>query len=311
MIGFRRPGSRQASGLVNADGEKERRLMGRLRIAGVCLVTVCVAGAAGAAGASAELPELGRCVKVTPVQEGKKTVYPGKYGSKSCIKQNALKRGKYEFLPGPGAANKFYGVASEPEPVLETTGGQKVRCSSFVLKGEYTGPKTEKATLFLGGCTDGAGRPCQANPAKEGEIEGELMEGNLAFISQSPKVVPGWDLKHEAEGTMLKYFCGKLPENIETVTGSVVGEVKGGAFSNLNKMGIESQVSFRQSEGKQLPEAFEGQPKDTLTTTTTGLEKRPAEQTGLLALVEQKSGLGEPIEKPENQEELEIKAKGN
>jgi hypothetical protein len=284
--------------------------MRRTGLLGICLALALVAGVMGAASASAELPELGRCVKATGETVGKKTVYKGEYNGSRCIGKNAGKKGKYEFLPGPGAENKFYGAATEPEPRFESVGGQKVSCADIVFKGEFTGAKTEKLTLLAGGCTDGGGRPCQSNPAKEGEIESESVEGTLGFIVNSPrKPKVGWDLKHEAEGTIIKYFCGKLPENLEAVTGSAIGEVKGGSFSNLDRMNIESTVSFLQTAGKQKPEMFEGQPKDTLTTTTTGLETRPAEQTGFEALDEQRSGLGEPIENPENQEPLEIKAK--
>jgi hypothetical protein len=55
---------------------------------------------------------------------------------------------------------------------------------------------------------------------------------------------------------------------------------------------------------------FEGGPKDTLKTMTlTGLSSA-TEDTGLGGTMEQISGLGAPIEKPENQEPAEIKVSG-
>ena len=58
--------------------------MARIRLAGVLLVAVASLGALTAASASAEIPELGRCVKVEGVQEGKKTVYHGKYATRTA-----------------------------------------------------------------------------------------------------------------------------------------------------------------------------------------------------------------------------------
>jgi hypothetical protein len=281
--------------------------MRHIRIMGLSLVGALAFAAAAAASASAEPPELGRCVPVEPVQEGKKMVYHGGYTSKTCVRKKATMKGHYEFLPGPGAKNKFTGVAIEPEPILETVNGSKILCSDIVFKGEYTGPKTEKVMVLFSGCENAIHQTCQTNPTTEGEIESEALEGELGVISKA-KAVPtiGWDLKRS--GTLATYSCGKLPEAIEMLEGSVIGTVKGGANSNLDRMNIESIIAFKETAGKQLPEAFEGQPNDTLTTTSTGL-KTTKEQTGLLGTDEQESGLGEPSETEANQEPLEIKAK--
>jgi hypothetical protein len=133
--------------------------MKRLLIAGSIALSSAVAlCAVTAAGASAELPELGRCVKVEGTVQGKKTVYAGGYTNKSCVKRSATKKGKYEFLPGPGAEDHFYGIGEEPEPILETVGGKQIECSEMIVKGEYTGAKTEKAEVSFGGCQTGADR---------------------------------------------------------------------------------------------------------------------------------------------------------
>lgn len=280
-----------------------------MRIAGACLLALLALAVVGAASASAELPELGRCVAVEGVQEGKKTVYSGAYGAPTCLHQKPGHNGKYEWEPGPGANNKFFGFAEEP--VLETVGGQKVSCAAGLFKGEYTGPKTEKLTATFEICEDAAKRPCQTTPAKEGVItEGGTLEGDLAYIDAS-KTTVGWDLEHEGgSGAMLTYYCGKLPETVHTVEGSVIGQVKHGFFGNdLNHMSKKATIVYKAVKGKQLPEAFEGQPSDTLTTTTLGLETRPNEQTGLTTLLETVSGEGEDIPNEEIQEPLEIKAK--
>ncbi len=285
--------------------------MKRIGAVGSCLLVVCVLGAVVASAAQAELPELGRCVAVEGVQEGKKTVYSGAYGSASCVHARPAHNGKYEWEPGPGAKSKFFGVAEEP--VLETVGGEKVSCAVAVFKGEYTGPKTEKETVQFEICEDAAKRPCQTTPAKEGVItEGVALEGHLAYIDSAKKTV-GWDLEHEGgSGAMFTYYCGKLPETIHTIEGSVIGQVKHGFFGNdLNKMSFKATIAYKATRGKQLPEAFEGQPSDTLTTTTVGLETRANEQTGLTSLLETDSGEGENIPNEENREPLEIRTKAS
>ena len=283
--------------------------MRRIRIVGACLVAACALGAATTATASAEPPEVGRCVPVEGVKEGKKTVYDGAYASARCTRLKSGHNGKYEWLPGPGPENKFFGEGEDP--VIETASGAKVLCGAMSVNGEFTGAKTEKATISFQICEDPARRACQTTPAHEGEITGvATVEGNLAYINAA-KHTAGWDLAREGgSGILFTYYCGKLPETIHTVEGSVIGQVKAGFFaSNVNKMSLHGATGYKASHGKQLPEAFEGQPNDTLTTASTGLEMHAAEQTGLTTLEETISGKGESEEKAENQEPLEIKTK--
>lgn len=283
--------------------------MGRIRIVGTFVGLALVLSAFAASAASAQPPELGRCVKVEAVKEGKKTTYHGAYGNRGCTTLNAHKKGKYEWLPGPGAKNKYSGVAVAPSPLFRTTGGQTISCSDIVFKGEYTGAKTETATVTMDGCETPFHRPCQTNPAKEGQIEGpSALKGELGVISKAKKTpTVGWDLK--GEGVLFTFQCGKPPEvlNLETIEGSVIGAVTGGGFSNIDRMSIFSVIKYKAVAGKQLPESFEGGPKDTLLLNS--ITEKTSEQTGLTATEESESGLGEPIEKPENQEPLEIKVK--
>jgi hypothetical protein len=231
------------------------------------------------------------------------------YNSPRCIRAKSGHNGKYEWLPGPGPENKFFGEGEEP--VLQTVGGETLSCAGMTEKGEFTGPKTEKLTLSFQLCEDPAKRACQTSPAHAGEItEVATLEGDLAYINAAKKTA-GWDLKHEGgSGILFTYYCGKLPESIHTVEGSVIGQVRAGFFtSNVNKMSLHGAVGYKATRGKQLPEAFEGQASDTLTTATTGLEMKAAEQTGLTTLEETLSGLGEPEESAANQEPLEIRTK--
>jgi hypothetical protein len=284
--------------------------MGRTRIAGICLAAVVAASCAGVTSASAEIPELGRCVKSEPVKEGKKTIYHGGFVAQNCIRTSPAKKGKYEWLPGPGPNNKFYGIANEPSPEFETTGGVKISCATVTVSGEYTGAKSEKINkIGASGCEAGVHRPCQTNPAKEGEIEGLAeLEGELRAISKTTtKPSAGWDLKHE--GAIFAFQCGKPPEllNLETIEGpSVIGAVTNGFFSDLDKMSLYATTKFTQKAGKQIPEAFEGGAKDTLVLKST--TENTTEQLGLQANIESVSGKGEPIESEANQEPLEVKA---
>jgi hypothetical protein len=286
--------------------------MKRMKTVGLCLIAVGAVSAIGAGGASAAPPELGRCLKASSVMEGKKTSYTGAYAEKGCTRLNASHKGKYEWSPGPGAKSKFFGTGLEPEPTLETTGGAKVVCSSLALKGgEYTGPKTAKvAKLLFSGCEGAPGRPCQTVPVKEGEIEssGELQM-ELGVIKAGTRPVVGWDIKKE--GVVFAFQCGKLPElhDVQTVEGSVIAPLKTGSELDVNRMSIKALLKYKAKAGKQLPEAFEGGGKDTLTTTTTIGTSKAVEQTGLTNNLELESGLGElGIENPENQEPLEVKA---
>ncbi len=288
--------------------------MRRMRITGsVLLAALVVLCSLAAASASAELPELGRCVKVEGVASGKKTVYSGAYTGKKCTHLSPTKKGKYEFLPGPGTANHFYGIGEEPEPVLETTGGAKVECATETVEGEYTGPKTEKAKVTFGGCQTGTEtvRFCGTNPVKESVIEGTgTFEGELGVIKNGPKPVVGWDLKREGGGPAFIFKCGTPPQTVtlETIEGSVIGTLGHGLFgTNVNNMSEFATIKYKAVKGLQQPEMFEGQPADVFTTTSLTGVTSTTEQTGLSTTLNTRSGLGEDVEDPANREPIEIK----
>ncbi len=288
--------------------------MRRMRITGsILFATIVVLGSFSAANAAAELPELGRCVKVEGVQQGKKLVYSGPYKGKNCTHLSSTKKGKYEFLPGPGPANHFYGIGEEPEPQLQTTGGALVECSSEVVEGEYTGPKTFKAKASFTGCETGVEtvRECQTNPAKEGQVEGTgTFEAELGVIKAGAKPTVGWDLKREGGGPAFVFQCGIPPQTVslETIEGSVVGPLTRGFFgTDVNQMSEFATIKYKAAKGLQLPEAFEGAEKDVLTTTTVSGVTVSTEQTGLTTTLDTRSGLGQPIEEPINRELLEVK----
>lgn len=276
-----------------------RRQMHNVKSVGGCLLAALAVSAISVSSASAAVPELGRCQPVEKVQEGKKASYHGAYTNKNCTKPSLAKKGKYEWAAGPGADATFTGEFVE-EVVLETVGGDKIECeTAFLDGGEYTGAKTEKFSSFdLKLCETPTGKPCQTNPEETRKIEDPTtVEGELGTISGGTKPTAGWALK----SVPLTFTCGEIPEveSVQTIEGSVIatvrhGSLTGGDTSDLNKMSEGTEVAFKQTAGVQLPEAFEGGAKDTLTTTRlVGLSKS-VEQTGFGGI--EADFYGEPLE---------------
>jgi hypothetical protein len=263
----------------------------------LCLVVLLVMSAVAASTASAAeyelegVPEFGRCVLSTP--------HEGEYRGRKCVSPAAAGKGNYNWIPGPGAKPKFEGVISVTK--FETVGKKfTVQCGFGVARGEYKSPKKASLTLELVGCIrPDTSQKCQTTPVKEAEIE-PTFEAELGFITggSTPKV--GLDLKPPAPIT---FTCG-LPPEVPipvTVEGSAIGAIK-----PLNSMLGSFKLSYLATGGKQVPEKFEGEPKDTLTQKwLTGVELL-SEQVGLTIIGSE--------EKPkplvvENEEPIEIKAK--
>jgi hypothetical protein len=207
------------------------------------------------------LPDLGRCLKVEPNAEGTKLVYHGGYTNASCTLESEEKLGKYEWTTGPGSAAKFKGASAAVK--LEAVGKAAVTCTASTSQGEYTGPKTQKVSMVLTGCSQGPKAqsvPCQSSSASAGEIRTASLEGGMEFIKEGEGTeVPsvGVDLK-PASGTSLATFeCGG---KAVSVGGSVIVPI-----TALDKMATSFKLKATQTGGKQVPEEFEVGPKDTLT----------------------------------------------
>jgi len=222
-------------------------------MAAAFLVAAVTVGMALAANAAASLPEFGRCVPVT-------TPKTGEYTGARCIKP-AGGRGKYNFVPGPGEHPKFEGVNSDVV-VLEMP-KLTIICAGETFNGEYTGAKTASVAIDLIGCSNAAsGKRCQSNPVKEGEIEPPgTLEGEIGLIKVGTRMGVGLDVKRSPAITT--FTCsefGEIPEDTGVVEGSVIGKI-----GPLNSMREELRIQYKTSEGKQIPESFEGGSKDTLT----------------------------------------------
>jgi hypothetical protein len=266
-----------ATGLPSAAGKNTAILNGNLAAAGAVAVR-----------AEDALPEIGRCVKVPGERLEKSMVYHGGYVDSGCVEKNEGHFGKFEWTPGAGAGKKFTGESKAV--TLETTGGAKVKCLGSTSHGEYTGTKSATLGLTLTGCTL-AGESCQTSSATPGQIATSPLEATLGFIKDVENgseviSVVGWDLK--SGSALISGECGASKESL-VVTGSVIGQISG-----ADKMLAAYTLKFAETAGKQLPEAFEEEAKDTLSAAFGGA---PAEQTGLKA-----------TEKIKNQEKLEFKA---
>jgi hypothetical protein len=238
--------------------------------------------------ASAALPELGRCVPVEGVHEGKKTVYHGKYGNKGCTREKPG-AGRYEWSAGAGAEKTFSGAGSAEAATLETPEGRRIACGVGRNEGEYTGSKTEKLTFTLNSCEETSLHvPCQSVDPEEKEpkpIEGTIktlpLEGELGFITAGAKPSVGWAIKPEIGPDIAVFECGKtlgLGTKV-LIEGTFITSVK----KPLDKMAEEFHQKYAAIHGTQTPEELEGGATDTLTASfLTGLEET-SESVGYIA----------------------------
>jgi hypothetical protein len=225
------------------------------------------------------LPAIGRCVKAP-----KGT---GEYEDSKCV-SGAGGEGKFNWIEGPGTSPKFTSSGSKTK--LEGVGGAKVECKKSKGSGEYTGAKSLTESITFTGCTLPSKATCQSAGAAAGEISTSQLSGKLGFIqdqsgpSDELLVSVGVDLSNGS--ALVTAECGGASEPV-TVTGSVIG-----AIGKLDSMTKTLKLTATQSAGKQSPESFEEEAKDTLSAT---LGSGP-EQAGLASKLTL-----------HNQEKLEVK----
>jgi hypothetical protein len=210
--------------------------------------------------AERELPELGRCVKLEGVGQGKEKTYGGSFADAGCL--TTAKGGRYEWTGGPGPKPSFTVTAGAS--TLETVGGAGVRCSHALTAGQYTGAKTATATTTFTGCKLAASREaCQSAGAASGEIVTSSLAGSLGFVTDAVEgeqlhVSVGLDLTHSP--TLLTAECASGSKI--SVSGSVIAPI--GA---VEKMATSTTLAFSAVAGKQAPERFEEGAAQTLLAT--------------------------------------------
>jgi hypothetical protein len=228
------------------------------------------------------LPAIGRCVKTA-------AKHTGEFETSKCVSASPGE-GNFEWQEGPGAKAKF--TTSGGKVTLQGVGGATVQCKKSTGSGQYTGAKSLTATLAFTGCALTSSKAaCQSSGAGAGEIVTSALAGQLGFIedqsgpSDELLVSVGVDLSHSP--SLIAAECAGLSEAV-TVTGSVIGSI-----GKLGTMVTANTLTATQATGKQSPEAFEEQPKDTLSATLGS----GAEQAGLASKVT-----------ITNEEKLEVKA---
>jgi hypothetical protein len=193
------------------------------------------------------LPALGRCVKATSG--------PGTYSTNTC-EASASGDGHFNFLPGAGEKARFSGQFNAI--TLQAGAAGTITCGSGSSTGQYSGESAQSATLTFSGCKQtSSGQACHSPGAAAGKIVTPPLAGELGFISRGAQPSVGVDLR--AETAFATFECGGEPITLE---GSVIATVKA---DQLDKMTSSFTLSYRASGTSQLPEAFEGAAKDTLT----------------------------------------------
>jgi hypothetical protein len=252
--------------------------MRRIKIAGLCLVAVFAISATAAGTASATRPEFGRCLKIAKGAE-KKLNY---YDSAKCIKTagedagteaEKLKKGNFEWFPGPGANNKFTS-AIKPETIatLETVGGTKITCKGETSAGEYVNAKAiGKMVAKFSGC-ETSGLKCNSPGKGEGLIDTHPLGGPIGYETETIPISKNHIASelHSEEGNVAEFSCAGLPV---VVKGSVLHKI------TANAMKLTATEKFTASKGKQKPEHFAGgvAKEHTLESNTNG---GPFEQAG-------------------------------
>jgi hypothetical protein len=256
--------------------------MKRVGILAVCLIAAFAISTV--ATATEELPEIGRCVKVAGAATHR-------YATGACTtKSEGENTGKFEWEPGPGPNPGFTSTAGTSQ--LETVGKTSLNCKAGTATGEFTGPRTDVATMTFTGCEFGSltGIACQTPGATEGVVVTNRLEGGIGYISGAgtTKPVVGMRLAPAAGTQFASVECSGITV---IVTGSVIGTVTGA----INKMTLATWLKFKAAKGKQIPEQFEAGGTSVLSTAAGG----EAEQAGLTT-----------AESNTNEEPIEVKAIG-
>jgi hypothetical protein len=238
---------------------------------GLCFVLAVVGGTIAVPTASAlrALPEAGRCVKVA--------TGAGAYRGGACTVLETGKLGKYEWMPA-SATEKLTFSGGGLEPTLASVGHPTIKCITANITGEYTGPKTVTAQLEFEGCINANKQECHTKPTDAALITSLPLEGELGFVKNQViegkiLVSVGLDLKPQAPlPDLIVYDCGGVTES-DHVRGSVIVRVK-----PIDIMTTTSNLLITAKKTvEQVPESFEGLPKDTLSTTfMSGLEETTA-----------------------------------
>jgi hypothetical protein len=228
--------------------------MKRLGILAICLIAVF--GVSAAATATEELPEIGRCLKLAGAATHE-------YANAGCtVESEGKDTGKYEWVAGPGPDAGFISTAGTSD--LETVGKVTMKCHAGTARGDFTGPKTDVATIKFTGCEYGSptGVPCRTPGAKEGEVVTNKLEGSLGYISgaRTMKPIVGMRLTPASGTQFASVECSGIAVSL---SGSAIGTVTGA----IDKMAVTTGLKLKASKGKQIPEQLEDGARSVLSAT--------------------------------------------
>lgn len=233
--------------------------MKRFKAMGLCLVAMFAISLVGVASASAAEPEFGICKK----QAGAAT---HEYTDAAC--QNLSgggNTGKYQWLPGPNGTKGNF-TAKTGAAALYTKGIGKVECAASSSKGKTLNTnETEVTGLEFTGCKSN-GESCKGQAVGNeaaGDIETYALGGKLGYINNAGDADEvGNVLKGKGPGGLFaKFICG--PVEIKTY-GAVIGKASG---TIVDKKPPATHTELFEVVGEQqVPQNFEGGPKQTLET---------------------------------------------
>ena len=205
-------------------------------------------------------PEFGRCIKVA-----KGT---GKYKTANCT--SLLTGGSYEWTTEILHKSFTTKIKAAAHPSLQFTWAyapsgptQDLACQSEHGTGEYSGVReVANVIMTFTGCKRSDRATCSSEGAASGEIVTNPLEGVLGIESITVKAGKeirkvGLDL-YPAGGTGLLFGLGCVGTFVGA-RGSVIGNIHADATKS------EAAVAYKAKQGvKQLPEQFEGEPKQIL-----------------------------------------------
>jgi hypothetical protein len=196
--------------------------------------------------AQAAAPEYGRCVKSTPKAGG--------YTTAGCLATDKEDNdGAFEWFPGPGPKPTFTskgGVSS-----FETVTGRAIGCKTSAGIGTYTGAKTDSETLTFTGC-EYLGAPCQNG--LPGEVVTKTLTSVLGIIKTTKSIEVGVSLEGPG-GVIAEFACaGRRVVGSGSVIVPLSSKMSGKMLTTVTE-------KFAATKGKQKPEKFANEPKDTLT----------------------------------------------
>ncbi|HEV3046091.1 MAG TPA: IPT/TIG domain-containing protein [Solirubrobacteraceae bacterium] len=198
--------------------------------------------------------EVGRCLKR----------HAGAFAKAGCTKSSGGRTGGEEWLAGPPPDPRFSiagGTASFEGAKPPGSAGKPpvVSCKTSTGTGELDGPATLRASIAFAGCqllgAPGGTSACHSAGLAAGAVALEALEGRFGW-QQREKLEVALDLFPAGGGeTVARLECAT-----QTLSwrGSVLVPVK------ANKMGASLSLKYAGKQGKQVPEALEGAPRDVL-----------------------------------------------